>query len=93
MLASLGWRARRLILNHIVRTTRVIDVLLDETMLRKWEDGEGSRSYRDIGGNPMAHFAPFRIVAGRCIGVCEGDDVGWAFVGGAAGACVFVQSD
>ena len=93
MLAGLGWRARRLVLDHIVRTTSFLDVLLDETMLRKREDGEGSWSYRDVGGNPMAHFAPFGVVAGRCIGICERDDVGWVFVGRATGACVFIQSD
>lgn len=93
MLASLWRRTRRLILDNIVRTALLLEVLLNEAMLRKREDREGPWVYRDVGSDPVTHLAPFGILARRRVGVCERDDICWVGVCGTVGTCVFVQGD
>jgi hypothetical protein len=47
----------------------------------------------DIGGDPVAHLGPFRVVTRGCIGVGEGDDVGHIRGGDALGVRLVFERD
>ena len=76
MLASLGRRTGWLVLNDIVRTTVCRNIVLGESKFGKRQDRESFLRDRNIRGDPVAHFAPFRVVSGWCIRVGERNNVG-----------------
>ena len=76
MLASLGRRARRLVLDDIIGCALLFGALLCKAELGEREDGEGVLFYGNVCCDPVAEFAPFGVVAGWSVWVCERDDVG-----------------
>lgn len=80
VLTSLGRRTRRLILNDVVRTTLLSNILLNETVLGERQDGESPRRDGNVGCDPMAHLTPFRVLARGRVGVSQCDDIGWVCI-------------
>lgn len=80
VLACLWWWTWGLVLNDIVRAALLTNILLDEVMLGKGENIKGPRRDRDVGCDPVAHLAPFRVFARGRIGVGQYDDICWVCV-------------
>lgn len=75
--ARLLGRPRRLVLDHIIRPSILFRrCLLRETKLWEWQNGQGFLRDGHVGGDPVAHFAPFGVVARWRIRIRECDYIG-----------------